>query len=295
MSTTASLGEPSKLLPTAQRIRYFASYSESFSNPDFVPILLYASLAGLIPVLNQILLLGYLYNIIELRHRRLIGHYPKFEFSQFSFYLQRGVWPFLIAFIIQMILNPVIQVVMQVSIFGSMAIMQADEEVGAIVLAIAIPSLILMFLVFCLLASLVLTPILLRAGLSQDFAQGFNFNWIKDFIRRCWFETLLVNIFATIVALVLVLAGAMVFCIGAVPASIIAMLGSAGLTVQLYELYLARGGEPIPLKPLPTDLPPVASAPPVPNYSPDFSASPPEKPADPVPDDTNRDLPPPVA
>jgi hypothetical protein len=31
------------------------------------------------------------------------------------------------------------------------------------------------------------------------------------------------------------------------------------LHCQLYELYLARGGEPIPLRPLPVELPPVVT------------------------------------
>jgi hypothetical protein len=42
----------------------------------------------------------------------------------------------------------------------------------------------------------------------------------------------------------------------------IAMMASVRFSLQLYELYLERGGEPIPLKPLPTAAPQTPGLPP---------------------------------
>jgi hypothetical protein len=48
---------------------------------------------------------------------------------------------------------------------------------------------------------------------------------------------------------VIVTLGLLACCIGVIPAGVIVMMASAHLVGQLYAIFLARGGEPIPLKP----------------------------------------------
>jgi hypothetical protein len=133
--------------------------------------------------------------------------------------------------------------------FASMAIMQANPDVGAIILSVAIPLVLIGLLAFFLALGLILTPLYIRGGLTQDFALTFNFRWVGDFVKRMWVETLLVNLFAWLASVILLLLGCALFCIGALVAGSIMTLASGHLNWQLYELYLARGGEPIPLKP----------------------------------------------
>jgi hypothetical protein len=52
------------------------------------------------------------------------------------------------------------------------------------------------------------------------------------------------------------LVGCLLFCMGLFVAMAFLTLLQAHLHCQLYEIYLARGGEPIPLRPLPA--PPTA-------------------------------------
>ena len=61
--------------------------------------------------------------------------------------------------------------------------------------------------------------------------------------------------------LIMIPAGMLICCIGTIFTAGFVAIAGAHLDWQLYELYLARGGEPIPLKPLPADVPPVAQVP----------------------------------
>ena len=245
-----------------QQIRYLDALRFIFSNPDWLKNVLITAVAMLIPVLNQLIIFGYSYEIMELLHRRQTTSYPRFDFHRFTVYITRGVWPFVISFIVQTVLQPVLQFSMQGSIMGTMFAIEADETVGTIVAAIVIPSMIIFLLVLTVAMMLLLTPVLMRAGLSQDFVQAFKFNWIKDFIQRMWLETILVNLFVIFTSLLLVPLGCVFFCYPGLMIATALSIAGANLNWQLYELYLARGGEPIPLKPLPADVPPVVQSPP---------------------------------
>ena len=91
-------------------------------------------------------------------------------------------------------------------------------------------------------------PIMIRCGLAQTFSEGFKWYWLKDFVGRVWLEILLVLIFMQLTGMVLMVLGMGFFCVGAYPAMGFMMLAYAQVYHQLYELYLERGGEAVPLK-----------------------------------------------
>jgi hypothetical protein len=107
----------------------------------------------------------------------------------------------------------------------------------------------LFVVVLSIAVGLAMFPMLLRAGLSQDFGQAFKFAWIKDFLTRMWMELLLTILFLMATGMVVAMLGMLACCIGIIPAAVIIMMASAHLVGQLYAIYLSRGGEPIPLKP----------------------------------------------
>jgi hypothetical protein len=247
----------SKPAGVGQRIQFLPALRFVTEHPDWFKNLLMFGLCLLIPVLNSLIQMGYAYEITELQHRRPGTTYPPFDFNRFAAYVTRGVWPFLIFFVVQTIVSVLYQILFQGTMFGTMAAVQANEETGTIVAAVVIPTVIVGFLSFILGLMVVCRPLLLRAGLTQDFAQTCKFKWVGDFLKRMWLETTLVCLFTFIFSLILLPLGMALCCIGAIfPAAFIAMAG-AQLDYQLYELYLARGGEPIPLKPLPGEVPPV--------------------------------------
>jgi hypothetical protein len=113
---------------------------------------------------------------------------------------------------------------------------------------------VLFFFALMILAQLVLMPLSLRAGLTQEFGAAFDFGFVKDFIRRVWLEVLLGQLFLIFAQFIVMFAGLALCCVGIYPAAAWGMLAHAHLEFQLYELYLQRGGTEIPLA---TNKPPV--------------------------------------
>lgn len=246
--------DPAVKLPPeedAPKPQYFAAFNYVFEHPDWVMSLLMGSVCMLIPILNSLLILGYRYEIVEMRVRFPDQLYPKFDFNRFSQYLTRGLWPFLIDFIVQFIINIPLQILVWICIGLVAAAGESESGILVVVAGIGIPFLILLVILFMVALHVLLIPITLRAGLCQDFGMTFNFPWIKDFLRKVGLQALLFNLFLMAVGLILMLAGYLACCFGVIPVAFF-LMGPvlAHYHWQLYHMYLAKGGEPIPLKPL---------------------------------------------
>jgi hypothetical protein len=107
---------------------------------------------------------------------------------------------------------------------------------------------------------IVLTPLTIRASLTQEFGTSFNFAFIKRFIALTWKEIILASLFLLAASLVLCAIGAIILCIGIYFATVPVYFCWVHLHKQLYRLYLSRGGEPVPLSPKLADYPPPAPA-----------------------------------
>jgi hypothetical protein len=231
-----------------QRIEYLTAFRYVFTHPEWMKNLLLFAIFTLIPVLNTALIYGYLFETTEHLHRRLAGPYPLFQIRRFAIYMTRGIWCYLLGNILGVILLPVVQILTQGTTFGTMAVVGSRDQTAIIVAAVVVPMILTGIFLFLLALFVVFTPLLMRAGLTQDFALTFNFRWIGDFLRKMWIDTLLVNVFLMLSMLVLMPIGCAFFCYGFLVAMAFITLASAHLNWQLYELYLSRGGEPIPLK-----------------------------------------------
>ena len=232
------------------RIEYLRSVRIVFEHPQWMKGLLMLAVSMLIPVLSTPVLFGYMYEVTEHLHLRQPGPYPLFEFRRFAHYITRGIWCYLLMNMLVAILVPIVQVVFQGGFFASIAALQSRNNVAGLIVAVAVPAVLTAFFAFLLALSILLTPLYLRAGLTHDFAQTFNFRWVGDFVRRMWLEVLLVNLFQWLASLVLLPLGCVMFCYGMLLAAALLSISSGQLNWQLYELYLTRGGEPIPLRPV---------------------------------------------
>ena len=149
------------------------------------------------------------------------GTYPDFDFNRFGDYLVRGVWPFLVTLVASLGLGRV----MIVPMFLFQILLAASEHRHAGPLAAVV--MILMFIGLTVLSCafyLVLMPLMLRAGLSQDFVKAFDFTFLLDFLRRMWLEMLLAALFLYVSAFVLMIVGFMACCIGVYPAMTLARM-----------------------------------------------------------------------
>src|SRR5262249_45965754 len=102
--------------------------------------------------------------------------------------------------------------------------------------------------VISVIVQMISVPVCLRAGFMQDFGAAFNVSWAIDFIKRTWVEMLLAMLFFLVTAPFVALAGLILCCVGIYPASALTTLAHYHVWFQLYDLFLQRGGEPIPLK-----------------------------------------------
>jgi hypothetical protein len=241
------------------RMEYLRSFNYIFENPNWLMNVVWGFLCQLagqfIPVVPALVFMGYQYEVIEELHKNGGRRYPDFDINRFADYLGRSVWPFLVTLILMVFVMPIMMVVG----FGMMMLMvgvgaSAGEDVAPVVIIFGV--FLTMVVVFLLLAlfSTIMTPMVLRAGLAQDFAAGFDFGWATDFMRKVWLETVLAMLFMlfSVLGLAMVTCGLALIVVGPMLPFV-----SSHLCYQLYALYLARGGTPIPLKPR---MPPMAPA-----------------------------------
>jgi hypothetical protein len=245
-----------KTPPAPRRLTFLPSFRYVFDNPDWFVSVVLLAVSGFIPVLGHIAQWGFYYQIVESLHRQPDAPYPKFDFRQFGDYCMRGVWPYILMMMIWVVLYFVVFLPMQLSLqFGFIFVMTA-QQAALIVLAIVVPIYFVVALTILIGTAVLTAPILLRAGLTQDFRQVFRFDWIMGYLRRMWVEETLSTLFL-MAAFVLTPLGCLAFGFGFVVAQVVVWIAASHLQWQLYEIYLERGGEPIPLHPLPAEEPPV--------------------------------------
>jgi uncharacterized protein DUF4013 len=245
-------GLPPKPPMEPPALRYLESFQYIFAHPEWVMNVVLAAVCALIPVIGGIVVTGYAYEITESLHRFPGQLYPKFDFGRFSQYLMRGVWPFLVGIVVGAVVTLPMTCIMLIPMFIIMGMAGAAGDKDAAGAAAGLGMCCVYGSIPFLSAALqvVMTPFLLRAGLAQDFAEAFKFNWAMDFLRKMWIEIVLVILFLFAVGLFVLAPLTLVTCfIGAYPAMALALMAQAHLFCQLYNIYLARGGEPIPLKP----------------------------------------------
>jgi Protein of unknown function (DUF4013) len=226
-------------------MNYMRAYRFVFDSPKWMANLLAAAICVLVPVAGEMVLFGYGFNFIESLNRRKNTRAPDFDTNRLSEYLLRGLWPWLARFVASLPLGFVFAAFYLCFILG---IAFAPDKQRSIVALVFIPLFFLVVIVLALVVNLVLTPITLRAGLTQEFGQAFSIDFAKDFIKRVWKETVLASLFLFASSFVLSLIGMMLCFVGLYPAMGLLMLAQFHLWHQLYELYLERGGTPIPLK-----------------------------------------------
>ena len=232
------------LAPTAsvRGIAYFRLITYVFDHPQWGMNLLLGTVCQFIPIIGNILLIGYQFEIVEALHR---GHarYPEFNFDRFVPYLYRGLWPFLVNLVVTLILVPfmllgVLGLVLLANLLG------LNEDLAMLV--IGLPAMAFAMLLSVLLA-LVMMPMAIGAGLSQTFQAGFRGRFILDFISKVWPQMLAGVLFLVIASMTMIVVGMLLCFVGVYPAVTITMLAQAHLYFQLYRLYLQRGGTPVPL------------------------------------------------
>jgi hypothetical protein len=235
---------------------YLRSYHYIFENPNWVMTVVWWSLAmllaGFLPVLPYLVVIGHLFEIIIGLHQTGGRRYPDFDLNRFGEYLNRSIWPFLVGLIFFLPLFVLIYAGAALAV--GLAIAGAalgGDDLGPVLAFVGGTVGVILVLAMVLAAFMVATPMMLRAGLQQEFAAAFDLNWAFDFVKKTWLELILANLFVQFTGMVLSMIGLLALCIGVYPATALMMMAHTYMQYQLYELYLSRGGRPIAIKPPP--------------------------------------------
>lgn len=244
-------------------MNYTASVFDFFKSPKWGMNLLLGGVCVLIPIVGPLALMGwYIGGLYGRQNWRDFVTFPDFDFGKFGQNLERGVWPFLMQLVVSVALMPV----MFVFLFAPMMTMAAmlphpgpnspaPHEMPPAMLAM-IPMMIFGYMAVIALMVLVSKPLMIRAALTQDFAKSFNWAFVKSFTAKTWLHQLVSMLFLILVALVLMLLGVIACGVGCFFTMSIVTFAHWHLDRQLYDLYLARGGEPVPVSPKISDSPP---------------------------------------
>ncbi|HLW65266.1 MAG TPA: DUF4013 domain-containing protein [Gemmataceae bacterium] len=196
----------------------------------------------LIPVVGQIVFVGYLFDVIEALHKDPEHkNYPDFDFGRFSDYLGRGIWPWLAEFLFGLIIAIPLMIIFMVIMVGAMAL--SKGEPWGILIAYAF--LFLVGVPLSIFLGVVVWGPEFQAGMTRQFQLGPMIDFGKRFFRlmkKEMFVSALVLVGATFVAMILVVVTCYVaaFFVGPV-----FMYAKHHWLFQMYELYLQRGGTPI--------------------------------------------------
>lgn len=231
-----------------QSLDCWESFRFLTENPKWAINILILAACQTVPVAGQIATLGYQFEVAEalLRPNRPEG-YPDFDFNKLLEYLLRGLWPFLAGLIVSLLLLIPLTILTVISIFAFMAIglEQMDSAVGQTALSV----MVCLFVGTISAGNIVMTAIMLRAGYCQELMPSFDMRFTIRFIRLTWREIIVAIMFLTIVFAPLMLLGLVLFVIGFnIVCGLMVPVQAHLLDYQLYSIYLARGGEPIPVK-----------------------------------------------
>lgn len=233
-------------------LEYSQAYRFVFENSNWVANVLLICvcnlIGGFVPILPGLVLIGYQCEVLEGLLVRPNQSYPDFKVERTMDYLIRGVWPFVIGLLASIVMIPLILLAVAVPIatmilFANMA--GGDAEVVVWIMA---PFIAVVGILAATICNIALVPFLLRAALTQDISAALDFQFAKDFVRRMWKETLFAGLFLVALAIVAQVIGLLLFCVGVLVTVPIVQLAQVHLGMQLYRLYIYRGGEKIPLK-----------------------------------------------
>lgn len=233
-------------------MNYIESITDFFKSPKWMMNLLFGGICILIPIIGPIVLMGWLITGFWARKEENPETFPDFDFGNFSKYLERGLWPFLVTLAASFALSILFFIIVFIPsiLIGVIAGDNGSNGFLGLILGMFI---LCIEVVLMISIYLVLTPLMIRATILQDFMPSFDLAFIKKFISLTWLEIILSGLFISVASVVLMGIGFIAFCVGIYFAMALIYFGWAHIGKQLYKLYLSRGGEEISPSPKLTD------------------------------------------
>jgi uncharacterized membrane protein YedE/YeeE len=229
-------------------MQYMRSVQFIMDRANWLTNILLCGVCHIIPIIGQIVVQGYLFEVIESLHRDPEHkEYPDFDFNRFMEYLTRGVWPFLMALVVGLVIGVPLGLFAGCGMAIAIGIASATKSPAVIVIFYFL--MILFAIAVGLLSVVVTWPATLQAGLQREFNVSAVIEFTKDFNKRVFKEMLLSALFVFAIALVAEFVGLLACVFGVLFTMTAVIFAQHHLFFQLYELYLERGGAPLSLAP----------------------------------------------
>ena len=196
----------------------------------------------LIPIIGPIVAMGYHANLERSLSFDIQGEPPRFDFGKFGTYLQRGVAPFVVSLIAVLGGLMLIGGLFVLLVLGAAASKSGPDVMVALLLAGGA----LGFLAMVVLG-VVMIPMVFRAGVEQSIGAAFQTDFVLAFLKHTGWLALWSKFVLTVVTLPLMV----IMCIPVVQYAVFPWitLVQSHLNVQLYHVYLERGGTPLYIVP----------------------------------------------
>ena len=218
-------------------MQYGKPYTYFLNREGGTKSLLFGCLVLFLPFVGPMVFMGYQAEVTEDLERDpdILDHDP-FDLKHFSRYLTRGVWPFLMSLIVQAI--SVVFVAVAIAVAAGVA--YATRSIG-----FAYAAYFLAVLPGAFLATLFSLPLMLHVQLAGKLRVGAAFAFSSRFLGKLWGQCLITIFVHMLISMPIVMLGYAMCCVGVIPAIIIIGMAQDHLSVQLYRIYLAEGGEPV--------------------------------------------------
>jgi hypothetical protein len=230
----------------AQGVSVIRGVKWVFESPDWKNNLLLGMVFVLIPIAGPLALSGWLCEVHQRLVRRHPNPVPKIDFSDFGTYITRGIAVFVVGLIFGIPIGILFYVFGAAAAFGAIAAGSAADE-PLVAVGVAVVGGIFVFL-FLFMFSVVINAAQTRAELTEDLGSALSLGKIMSYAKATFGTVLWKNITFGIVAFGIALVGMLLCYFGLYPAIVIIQIAALHLRWQIYADYLAKNGEPIPLK-----------------------------------------------
>jgi uncharacterized protein DUF4013 len=219
-----------------------------FDNPHGGMNLLFACILMLIPLIGPVVLMGWYGRVLRALAKHDTPVVPALDFNQFVEYLKEGV----VAFVVSLIIILPFTLFIFFVVFGGIAMVplftQEPEQMRPflILTAVGVGGVVLLF--FMLLLAIFSSAALTRAYLTVDWGKALEFRKIFSYAKATWRSVVIAWVVYLPASLLLMVVGMMALYLGVYPASVIMSVAWLHFMWQIYERYLAGGGEAIAIK-----------------------------------------------
>lgn len=208
-------------------------------NPKWLNAVGIGCLCQLVPIAGPLVWEGYQYRVTQdLHHGRT--DYPDFDTNRLSEYLRRGLWPFVVVFLVSMVFGVLVG-----GAYAVVAILAAVTQSGVLAgVGLLVLGLLAFFGSFAV--GVFVQPMMLYAGLRQSFDWQGSWQFTRDFHKKVGGQNLAAVAVLMMVGVPAGFLGLMLCCVGIYPVGAWLSFAQHHMQYQLYELYLQRGGAPVP-------------------------------------------------